>query len=501
MSHGMSNIPTFRRGRTYHIGDKNGSACKGYCGIFLFFLVTIGVHYFIISSLRNYFLVFSSFYEIKDSIQQVDVSSSEFSRNLYNKPVYFSSDVIHSSIYEPDFHFEANQAVNLVRHTEYCQWTEISHDTCQTCQRSVRQENGKMKTESYSCNCVRTYNYLKAWRNYRINSLFFDQPAAHFNPQRDPFPSKTMFSQNTMVGDYLVIHDDFISKIKGKSHSIVWNKDQAAKDLRGIYDSRAFQQHHFTYAGNGYFFSPYETSTQEWIAKKFFQWLEGSILDYQFGDLLPSCVAGDIRVWYTAILPHQLSGIGQLSKTADLSVSLIGLYTSPSGTTIGLLREGLLSAKQLMDAELWDYKKILYGSRVLVVVWSVFISLLVKAFFGCLDDVGWIPFSLNTLSIVGLVNFSYQFAVLMLWNSSVISISVRQQVYWSPWLRYECILAIVGEIISILLFALTSSQFRSHGNPAFGGFGASKRMLLRWCCGPVDWYEAPIKKAYKIPDE
>ena len=300
MSHGMSNIPTFRRGRTYDIGDKSGSACMGYCGILIFSVVTLGVNCFLLSSQGNYFSAFSSFYEIKDNLQEVDVSpgtttsTGEFIKSFANKPVHFSSETIRSSIYEPDFHFEATQAASLVRHTEYCQWTEISHDSCQTCQRSVRQENGKMKSESYSCNCVRTYSYLKAWRNNRINSLFFNQPAAHYNPQRDPFPSTSLFSQNTMVGDNIVIREDLISKIKGSPHSLVWNRDQAAKELRGIYDSRAYQQHHFMYAGNGYFFSPYESSTQEWMAKKFFQWVEGSILDYQFGDLLPSCVAGRV---------------------------------------------------------------------------------------------------------------------------------------------------------------------------------------------------------------
>ena len=184
---------------------------------------------------------------------------------------------------------------------------------------------------------------------------------------------------------------------------------------------------------------------------------------------------------------------------ADASVSLFGLYTTPSGATVGLLREGLLTSQQLMDAELWDYKKILYISRVLVVIWALFITLLVTAYFGCLSGVGWIPFLLNSLAIGSFLNFASQFIVFWWLFFRSMSVVRYHQIDWPAWLVYECGTTFVGLSMSILLYLLTTSQFRKRGNPLYGGLGASYRLFLRWCCGPVEWFEAPIKIVDKIP--
>ena len=80
-------------------------------------------------------------------------------------------------------------ALALRRTTEYCQWQELASQRCETCSRTVRGKDGSSATESYSCNCVTVYSYIKSWRRHRVPSLLFDQPAAHYNPQRDPWPS------------------------------------------------------------------------------------------------------------------------------------------------------------------------------------------------------------------------------------------------------------------------------------------------------------------------
>ena len=67
------------------------------------------------------------------------------------------------------------------RNTEYCQWTET-----RTCNRECDQECDD-NNNCHDTNCVETctYDYYKGWRNTRVNSLLFDQPAGHWNPQRD----------------------------------------------------------------------------------------------------------------------------------------------------------------------------------------------------------------------------------------------------------------------------------------------------------------------------
>jgi hypothetical protein len=52
------------------------------------------------------------------------------------------------------------------------------------------------------------------------------------------------------------------------------------------------------------------------------QLMEGSLLDWQLGDLLPSCSAGDVRVSYAAMLPTQLSVVGKLDARGTISRSV-----------------------------------------------------------------------------------------------------------------------------------------------------------------------------------
>ena len=86
------------------------------------------------------------------------------------------------------------------RVTEYCQWAEIQHQRCETCTRSVSGKDGSSRTESYRCNCVTSYQYIKQkWRSYRIQSAFFNQPFNHNNPQRDPFPSMEFASNDASI--------------------------------------------------------------------------------------------------------------------------------------------------------------------------------------------------------------------------------------------------------------------------------------------------------------
>jgi hypothetical protein len=110
--------------------------------------------------------------------------------------VHLASDDFTASVGDGAFGLRLPQAVKLERQTEYCQWQESSSTNCETCTR----RNSDGEDEEYDCNCVQTFHYVKMWRSHRILSTFFDQPANHHNPQRDPYPSSSFVSTDTTVG-------------------------------------------------------------------------------------------------------------------------------------------------------------------------------------------------------------------------------------------------------------------------------------------------------------
>lgn len=83
----------------------------------------------------------------------------------------------------------------------------------------------------------------------------------------------------------------------------------------------AAQRDNFVYVGDqsgrrGYFFSPYDPSLSEQLLKGFGQYLEGSLLDWQVGDLMPSCTPGDLRVSFDAQAPHKISVLAEVGSTS-----------------------------------------------------------------------------------------------------------------------------------------------------------------------------------------
>lgn len=108
----------------------------------------------------------------------------------------------------------------LRRETEYCQWSEVRHsqynkvgqepDYCapsssmaESCDgvscegRSVYSCGGECCTVQPGADIMEEevwFTYYKGWTPQRISSLFFDNPVAYHNPQRDPTPSATFYS-------------------------------------------------------------------------------------------------------------------------------------------------------------------------------------------------------------------------------------------------------------------------------------------------------------------
>jgi len=117
------------------------------------------------------------------------------------------------------------------------------------------------------------------WSPIKINSLLFDQPFAHYNPQRDPFPTYSLTTPSAKFGQYTVLKP-LIEKLN--NFEIAHFKPE---DLNsGFVSSPSFNQHNFRYVGNGYFYSPYSMSESSRVFNLFGQFLEGSLLDFQIGD-------------------------------------------------------------------------------------------------------------------------------------------------------------------------------------------------------------------------
>ncbi len=273
-----------------------------------------------------------SFHEIKSEIVTIDPSSLPSLLPL-NRPVHFSAPLSRANVEDTSFGIFLDNSLKLRRQTEYCQWNEFATDQCETCTRSLQAKDGTTSTESYSCNCVRQYSYLKNWQSFRINSLLFNQPAAHYNPQRDPYPSSEFASHDAEVG-VLQLSPALVNHIRAPDRKVIWTntaqrepkwydyifhpvqrffgwKDNSryeyfSRMIVSFRGSVAFLLDNFLYIGDGYFYSPFEASMHMNVLKYFMEWVEGSLFDWQLGDIVHSCQAGDIRVHFSVKVQYAL---------------------------------------------------------------------------------------------------------------------------------------------------------------------------------------------------
>jgi len=137
------------------------------------------------------FLSFSL--SVKETKMKLVEVESPFDVRYSDKAVvHFAGPVTQTSgTTDSDFSIHIQDSLVLHRHTEYCQWREHEARHCDRCGR-----------DNHECNCRTTYFYTKEWTSHRINSLIFEQPAAHYNPQRDPFPSKSFAASTVKVNDF-----------------------------------------------------------------------------------------------------------------------------------------------------------------------------------------------------------------------------------------------------------------------------------------------------------
>lgn len=316
----------------------------------LFVALAVAGVYFSIANEVAYQHLFESFEEVRHLV--VDIQGAHD-----GDIAHLQSSNVSTRALDDAFGVTLQGALQLRRHTEYCQWEESSHEG--------RDENNQTYTE---------YSYIKTWRSYRINSFVFDQPAAHHNPQRDPLPSATFTAESAEVflndGSQAVVSTAILERTYAPWRSVDWTlgavprkswfsslwKDttryESISALDNTPSSFAARRHGFVYVGQGgYFFSAYETSLSQAAMKYFFQYLEGSLLDWQLGDLMPSCTAGDIRVWYGVQDPQEVSVVGRTTATRDGS-RRIDTYQTAKGHEVGMLHAGYKTSESMMSDEI-----------------------------------------------------------------------------------------------------------------------------------------------------
>lgn len=176
--------------------------------------------------------------------------------------------------------------------------------------------------------------------------------------------------------------DRFASRFFGMKRN---TRYEPMKLLRDTPHAPAATHHNFVYVGQGgYFFSPYESpSTTQTLFKYFMQYMEGSLFDWQWGDLMPSCTAGDVRFRYTVQDPSSISFLGEISDMTpsrntkdgtaqfELEMSPKSLMIDGNRQDIGFVHAGRHSAETMIVIEDNASRNTALLFRVLMLLWSI----------------------------------------------------------------------------------------------------------------------------------
>mmetsp|Transcript_8956 Transcript_8956/g.14786 ORF Transcript_8956/g.14786 Transcript_8956/m.14786 type:complete len:543 (-) Transcript_8956:477-2105(-) len=474
MSRGMNTMPTARRGRTYEqVGANDKRGINGICSVIFIIMLLVVPPIVLLSSERSRHTRYITLSDALNSdvieLNQKNIDERTLHAIPPGKLVHGTSTNIDTLASDPDMNIAIPGALTLQRNTQYCQWQEIQSQDCQTCKRTVEARDGSTKEETYQCNCITTYNYIKGWKNFQINSLLFDQPGAHHNPQRDPMPSTTFVGNDVTLkfdGDVTTDNNDksnsnpsttvsakldptMLSKVRNQpwrnvdfvpqgktpppslfsrffslglssSHRTRYEPLQLLRDTP---NSPAAIEDNFVYVGQGgYFFSPYESSTASKLFNYFAQYLEGSLFDYQLGDLvgLASCTAGDIRFYYSVKDPNEISVLGQVREVdgvMQITPRVLQGVGNEKDSSIGLVHSGKHSAQDMLLAEDSDSRIQATIIRAILFVWSIAASRLVGVAFG--REIGDSSLAIQIEAAVALFAVLVGWLWLSLWGASI----------------------------------------------------------------------------------
>lgn len=309
-----------RIGRTVRIDRGQVAFESAVCHLILgvLFLVVLCFAFFSERDRRD--LEFS-FAEIAPSVKHLE-SDRSVSPALTGQFVHFSSrHIVPDSVLEDAyFGVKFEHSLKVDRHVEFCQWIEHAHD-------HVEKDRDGHEVR------LRTFTYTKQWVSHPVLSALYDQPFAHHNPQAVPVTSTSLTTSGATVGDFHV-NSALLRSMSG-NQKVRFNAAEIVPT------------NGFSYIGDGVFYLPYSASQSESILKAIGQLAEGTLLDFQIGDLFSRCTAGDVRVYFSACAPTEVSVLAlQESDNGDLSTR-----KSSSGQSIGFIHVGVHSVDEMLATE------------------------------------------------------------------------------------------------------------------------------------------------------
>eukprot|EP00584_Thalassiosira_punctigera_P014797 CAMPEP_0172553576 /NCGR_PEP_ID=MMETSP1067-20121228/51286_1 /TAXON_ID=265564 ORGANISM="Thalassiosira punctigera, Strain Tpunct2005C2" /NCGR_SAMPLE_ID=MMETSP1067 /ASSEMBLY_ACC=CAM_ASM_000444 /LENGTH=562 /DNA_ID=CAMNT_0013341787 /DNA_START=41 /DNA_END=1729 /DNA_ORIENTATION=+ len=533
MTRGMNTMPTARKGRTYYTpGPNDRGGVGGMCSVIAVAMLLVVPPFVLIASESSRHTRFVALSDALDS-DIVELNRRHGHRQSEEallgdamRPgtlVHGTSSRIETVSTDHEMAVSIPGALTLRRNAEYCQWHESKSQRCETCTRTVDASDGSTKEERYQCNCITEYNYVKSWTNRRINSLGFDQPGAHHNPQRDPMPSATFVDDRAKLtfregegdsnyddyddrnqhqqhegGVQASLHPDMLSNgVRGQPYRPVdfvphgrtpppsffsrffsflgWpprsTRYEPMQLLRRTPDSPAAIRDNFVYVGQGgYFFSPYESSTSSTLFNYFAQYLEGSLFDWQMGDLMPSCTAGDVRFHYAVQDPAVVSVLGQLRRDgregAKITPRTMMGIGDVSAATVGLVHAGRSGARAMLLAEDSDSKNRAHVIRLVAFLWSIPASRLAGVAFE--RELGESSFLIQTEGTLGLFCALLGAVWLVVWGETFGAIET-----------------------AMVFFLAAASGFLAYKSAARKGSGrrwnAVWCRVLKWANAPPEW--------------
>lgn len=479
-------FPHVRRGRVYRTSGPQESVICGLLAVLLMMAALIAVPWLASNGEKGHEK------RVAKLSRMLEVGFKEPAVSKVGDPVYLNGKV-DATVTDDKFGAMAVNAVGLRRVTEYCQWREFSTRRCETCERQVQAKDGSRATETYDCNCYYEYTYMKGWTSTPIPSVFFDQAAAHYNPLRDPFPSTSIAAPFATVftTENVAAHVDrsILRRVKAKwrrlafgpapkKKSFFFSKNDETRTYRAVSLLSRELPENFVYVGD-YFYSPYEPSVAETLLKGFFQYVEGTLFDWQLSDLFArvvgSCHAGDIRLHYEVQDPKKLSIVSSV-KRIDKEQGRRLLYLGDSSGVTSIVHAGKRRPGDMIAIEAQDSRPLL--TRLLLYVWAFPTACLLGAYLGF--DVARSGFLLAFFSATSLFATILGVFWLSYWPSSVL-------VSEDNTLVLLVVVALVGG-----MYAVPKLQ-RSHAVP---GARAVWCMLARTARLPPDWR---VEAAYR-PD-
>lgn len=470
---------TARRGRRYYKSDGDASAFGGFLTVALIVVALAGMPI----GMWWYENAHEETLKNLEVLLEKDFVNANTKRLTVGTPVWLQSKDVDTMAKDDDFGVSVLGAVGARRSTQYCQWTQHSTRRCQQCAREVTARDGTSSTETYDCNCVVDYSYFKTWHPHRIPSIFYDQPASHHNPQRDPYPSRTFIASDATLKDVKArLDSNLLSRTRAGWRNIRWTPGGRApseptgwfswlspKTTTARYEAMSpmmksrNQNDGFVYVGDGTFYSAYEPSTAQRLFKAFFQYAEGSLFDWQLGDLIPSCTAGDIKISYSVQDPSEISVLA-----AVVSKDRGGYVSLGDGSDFeALVHSGLKTPEEMIRVETSDARRQAFLVRIAFFsLWAIPAAFLSSAYFG-----------------FDLWHFGSYYLGILLASFSVWA--TVQGIIWTS-VREKSLPSILFFVGGIALFTLVVKEYAppSHAKP---GLRAVWCMIARAASLPPQW--------------